>query len=335
MRNNGFFQKTHGARRRWFWIFGGILLIAILGFLAFVPLTTKDKKRTNGPPKTKEEAIELVQRDTDEDGLKDWEEKIYGTNPEKADTDKDGTSDEEEIKVSRNPIRPGPDDKLSIPLPPPEDNNKTQALANEFIGRSLTQVIAEGIAGGQPLTELSDNPALQSYLDNLGGEHLLDKVIPPDRREFRLTQDNSPQAVKTYFNTIAEIHAKHLTGLDSDLQVLHLAATGNNVKILRRLDANIAALENIIAEIKRTPVPSEWLWFAEKNSWNLSKALTAIKILKKSEEDPVSSLLVLNDRVQLIEESRNLYLEAGTKLKSRGIAFGRDETASFLLQPWQ
>lgn len=336
MRNRGVLTKTHGSRQRLFWFFGGTLLVIVLiiiGFFAFVPLATKEK-RIAGAPKTKEEALERIQRDTDNDGLKDWEEKIYGTNPEKADTDKDGTPDGEEIKASRNPLRAGPDDQLSVALPPPEDKNKTQALANEFIGRSLTQVIAESIVGGEQLSDFSDlseNPGLQSYVEKLGQERLLNKVIPPETSEFAVSNDNSPQAVKNYFNAIVQIHLKYFSVIDSDVSILYLAATSNNPKAFRRLDANIRAIEKAIGESRKTPVPPVWLGFAKDYVWYLSKTLAAVKILRNSESDPVSSLLILQDRIQLIDDFRALYADAKTKLDSSGITFSKDDSASLLL----
>lgn len=44
------------------------------------------------------DAQEEANRDTDGDGLKDWEEILFGTDPTKLDTDGDGTSDYDEVK---------------------------------------------------------------------------------------------------------------------------------------------------------------------------------------------------------------------------------------------
>ena len=182
MRNRGFFWKTLSPIKRLVLLFG-LAALAILALLSFFPLGDGKKTAKLNSPKTKEKIIQNLNKDSDSDGLKDWEEKIYGTGLENADTDGDGTPDGAEIKTSRNPLRPGPDDALSIPLPPPEDGNKTQALANELIGRSLTQVIAEGLSG-QPLTELTaDTARLQSDTEKLGQERILDGVIPPQNNE--------------------------------------------------------------------------------------------------------------------------------------------------------
>ena len=53
-----------------------------------------------------------TQLDTDHDNLKDWEEHIWQTDPNKPDTDGDGTNDGAEVEQKRDPTKAGPNDKL-------------------------------------------------------------------------------------------------------------------------------------------------------------------------------------------------------------------------------
>lgn len=59
-----------------------------------------------------EKTSEKIYTDSDNDGLKDWEEDLWKTNINKADTDEDGTNDFEEIREGRDPLKNGPNDKL-------------------------------------------------------------------------------------------------------------------------------------------------------------------------------------------------------------------------------
>jgi len=57
-------------------------------------------------------------KDSDNDGLKDWEEALWKTDPQNPDTDGDGTPDGKEVAEGRNPAIPGPDDYLPSVIPP-------------------------------------------------------------------------------------------------------------------------------------------------------------------------------------------------------------------------
>ena len=81
--------------------------------------------------------------DTDQDGLKDWEEALWKTDAKNTDSDKDGLSDGDEVKTGRNPAKAGPDDKLdpkntdSAGNAVPENLSETDKVAREFFARYL------------------------------------------------------------------------------------------------------------------------------------------------------------------------------------------------------
>lgn len=328
MRNGRFFWQTLGLGKRLFLVFG---IFIVGGFLVITFVPFKKKTGTAVSPKTKEEALARLTRDTDGDGLKDWEEKIYGTNPEKTDTDGDGTPDGEEIKTSRNPLRPGPDDALALPAPFPDTANKTNAIANELIGKSLTQIIAKSIAGDPLSPELKNPESLKNYVEKLGTTNLLSSVIPPETRDFKISKDNSPIAVKKYFNTVTEILARNFSDVESDIIILFRAAEQNDITELRLLDKNIAALEQAVKEMKETPTPSQWTAFAKQETLYLTQTLAAVKILRSAEEDPASAMFIFKERLAIIDNADALYRETAVSLTKAGITFTAQDPASYLL----
>jgi hypothetical protein len=81
----------------------------------------------------KETTIESQTKDTDNDGLKDWEEKLYKTDPLNPDTDNDGYLDGEEINSGHNPLVKGPNDKqVFYPLPVGDKYNITNKIFADF-----------------------------------------------------------------------------------------------------------------------------------------------------------------------------------------------------------
>ncbi len=107
--------------------------------------------------------------DPDNDGLKNWEEEVYKTDPRDPDTDKDGYTDGEEVLSGYNPLVKAPNDALedtdtSIPRPVP--SNLTDRLS---------QIISEKIKSGE-IKPISDpNTASDSAL--LNNEDILNEAL--------------------------------------------------------------------------------------------------------------------------------------------------------------
>lgn len=55
----------------------------------------------------------VKETDRDKDGLFDWEETLWHTDPQKTDSDGDGTKDSDEVTQNRDPAKAGPNDELS------------------------------------------------------------------------------------------------------------------------------------------------------------------------------------------------------------------------------
>ncbi|NBD74245.1 hypothetical protein GVX82_04380, partial [Patescibacteria group bacterium] len=86
---------------------------------------------------------QFAERDTDGDGLQDWEEGIWKTDRRNPDTDGDGTPDNEEILADRDPLVPGPNDMLAetaattTASSTPVAGDLTQELSRNFFGPYL------------------------------------------------------------------------------------------------------------------------------------------------------------------------------------------------------
>ncbi len=84
-----------------------IVIIGILVFTILIILFLSRAKDTNaanftvGELTTKSTSKDLVERDSDSDGVLDWEESLWGLNPNKADTDGNGVDDAAEISAKK------------------------------------------------------------------------------------------------------------------------------------------------------------------------------------------------------------------------------------------
>jgi hypothetical protein len=89
--------------------------------------------------------VQMLQKDSDEDGLFDWEETLWGTNPNDSDSDDDGVSDGEERRGGRDPLVAGVGDVVvfastsratsSAPI------STTEAVSRDLFGMYVNEFV--------------------------------------------------------------------------------------------------------------------------------------------------------------------------------------------------
>lgn len=79
-------------------------------------------------------ALDVNTQDSDKDGLADWEEVLWKTDPKNHDTDGDGMSDGDEVKANRDPSVKGAGNLSAANTPPATaDDNATTKLASDIL----------------------------------------------------------------------------------------------------------------------------------------------------------------------------------------------------------
>ena len=89
-----------------------VIIVGVYGFQIWQKNIRAEKQKQE-LAKIEEYAKSNINTDTDNDGLMDWEESKFGTDPRNPDTDKDGTLDGIEVAEGRNPLVPGPNDYIN------------------------------------------------------------------------------------------------------------------------------------------------------------------------------------------------------------------------------
>lgn len=251
-----------------------LILAAVGGGTAFaLRFARKETLKSNmRAPEGNAEVTALLTKDTDSDGLKDWEEELWGTDKANFDTDGDGTGDSEEIRNRRNPVVKGPNDPLdeaSIETKTTLNKNsgpetETDRLAREFFntyvelkkeGVELTPENIEAIS--QKLFESAPELTSKTYTQS-------DIVISPD---------TSTEAIRTYGNTIGLIIGSAAATQENEIEVLDRAARDQDPGAVASFDPIIAGYAKLLAELQAVPVPHG----AEKGHLMMLESLDGIK----------------------------------------------------------
>jgi Bacterial TSP3 repeat len=180
---------------------------------------------------------QFVDIDTDGDGLPDWEEQIWSTNPNKTDTDGDGISDFDYVQSKKQGINA-------------QDQNETTLLSAELM-KTLFALMAKGATTEEAFANLGD-AASQS-------------IIKPDIKDtYSATSfsvsGTSTKEVKAYYSSFQNAYKIFTKSTAPDeFEVLAVAISSENPDQLKDLDGAIkkyTAFEKMLASIK---VPSDVL----------------------------------------------------------------------------
>ncbi len=110
-------------------ILGIVLLLVMITLIGSI-----SNKKTTFNSRAKQGKVlvvgETIERDTDGDGLKDWEEALWGLDPKKPDTDGDGIIDSDEIRKIQEFLGAGNENN---PDNPANDKTKTGSLTRDVL----------------------------------------------------------------------------------------------------------------------------------------------------------------------------------------------------------
>lgn len=306
----------------------GILIL--IGGLLYLRSGRSEITVSKVTPAQAKKAVEVLSRDQDEDGLKDWEEELWKTDALKADSDGDGTSDGEEVKEGRDPTKPAPDDKLDREtiekktVPGGGDWSETDRLSREFFAKYLS--IKQS---GAPFTAAEEEKLLADFIARYP-EQKPRKIYTES--DITVSEKNDDEALKAYGNAIGTVIQKHKENEAGENElIIFERALGNEDPIdLANLDGRVKRYESLFAGFKSIPAPKS----AVPSHIDL---LNAIESLKESVagmagafSDSVRALSSATAYPAAVEKLTKAFDDIKNLLVQRKIVFGKDEPGRIL-----
>lgn len=266
--------------------------------------------------------VAALSRDTDADGLKDWEEAIFRTDSQNADTDGDTTPDGEEVKSSRDPLIPGPDDAVATSTTafvdwedaPPGSINMTgrlaQALGQQFIAQRLIS------------PEQSLDPKKIAAHIAAGTKEYTPSIPPLTAKDIIITKNESAAAITAWARQFdATLHDAFGTHDRAEIFIMLEAVNKDDYAALAAIDPYITAYDHAILGIKKIPVPAP---FAGDHLQFLSLLMQfrdIAGILRAAEEDPVAASATIKSYFELADQMTALNQVIRKKFAQREIHF--------------
>jgi hypothetical protein len=189
--------------------------------------------------------IDITNRDTDNDGLADWEERLHGANPENPDTDGDGANDGDEIRSGRDPLKAGPDDLLPVIADPNFATSSTDVLGlkKEFFAKYLA-------AQAQDIRETT-------FRDLIKGFDAKKYATDYQIIDLNISSDNSIEAMRAYGNAFGVFIQQYTKRTHRTEEViLEDALPTKNSKTLLELQLPAVTYRNFSRDLLVLRVPS-------------------------------------------------------------------------------
>lgn len=215
--------------------------------------------------------------DSDQDGLTDEEEKIYGTDPRDRDTDSDGYTDGAEVRSGYDPKKPAPGDRI-IQI--------SQGEKTESEGENLTQKMAEKLvkmteeSEGEEESELTVEDIeflVEDSLNSSGTDDFLTSLPEIKKEDLKIKKQNySHLSDEEAFKRKREDFADYITAVfyifssnspkpltsSEDFASISAEISQDIVKALETKDTSILktltdSSDRVLEQLKEVTVPEE------------------------------------------------------------------------------
>jgi hypothetical protein len=308
----------------------GVALFFVVILFVIVFLIPKEKKYGNSISEIvgRDYIEKVAERDSDGDGLSDWEESLWGTDINNPDTDGDGTIDGEEVNLGRDPNLKGPDDLL-----PKSTLSSRGKIINENETLTHTERFGRELFSGY--TELLNNDRYKNNKVDLLYNLLNQNVANVKSAELYTLSDiktfpeeNNKLAIRNYGNSV-------IANLQSDvaineivaiIELLETRSSQSKENLQKMIDSNKRILEKNLS--LPAPKGAENIHLDLLNSHN-EVVESMIKISKIS-EDPLLAVIGIGEYSQATSNFDKILIDFKNYFFSRGIIFNKSKE-SFVL----
>lgn len=288
--NKAFFiPRSRKAR-----VFLAILALFLVGgVLMFLP-----ERETAEPPALtllqSDNRFEQFNRDDDNDGLKNWEETIFKTDPNNPDTDGDGIRDGKEAF------------NLNLPAQEPPPRDKTESNSN--LTRELTELF-----GKNYIAPMALNPRIANQINtDQAAEEIVQDIFAKYSAQIETFNASDITAVEKgdvaqYRRDLASSVLKPFQNLPGmEVVIVAEAVKTEDYSNLAVLDPYIAAYNAVIQNLQTIPVPQQFKEFHIAFLNLAARQKKNVEHLRDIDKDIVGGLIAMNDYVLVRQEILNL-----------------------------
>ncbi len=263
----------------------------------------------------------ITSRDTDEDGLHDWEEQLYGSDPRKRDSDGDSTIDGEEVQTGRNPIIANTAKEGETPTDLTEYSRLLFASSTELSEQKKAFL-------AQYLTQAGKDIRETTYRDLLSKFDAKDFTPTPKQLTgMNIVSDNTDDGFRNFINEFGKVVLKHKTPYAprNEITVINEYMQSKKPQLLEELQLCVIEYNNLVKDLLALPVPSGNAKTLQTIILGYEGMALGIEGLQKIETNPVDAAGGYEGYTMYRVEVVNGYVALVNEVAKRNMIFTREE----------
>jgi len=264
------------------------------------------------------ELAKIVIKDSDSDGLRDWEEALWKTDPQNEDSDGDGTIDGEEVREGRDPVKPGPNDKI-------EPANKYKQAdekegSNTVTGALINQILTYTSAQQSGNLNIKTKEELDVFLaEEIKKNTSINTPSKYSINDLTIVNINSTEKFIEYKERMESILKKYSDlYTETELDIVATAVENNDETILNKLDPYINTYKKLINDLLLIDVPSDIAQLHLEIANVYEKLINSVINMRKGAEDPIRNLIGIAEyresAIKITDALIKLFDEVNNKL---------------------
>lgn len=303
-----------------------IIIAIVLVFFGvfFIVLEYRNNKVNYVSAEENETTQELVQRinliDSDEDGLKDWEEILWKTDPNNPDSDGDGMNDNDEVLNQRDPLVKGEGSLNNITT-----TQKNNSLENTQTTLTQTDILAREIFTGY--VALKQNGTLGTEEQEIFIKKITSSNLEIEQdinyltlNDIKIVYDSSKETLQKYADELKTVFSKNPT-LRDDNVILKESLDNEDPEILEEIKSNTVFYKSFIDSLIQLEVPNEIKNY-HLNLINLFEQMIGdTKQMVLVFEDPILGLAGAKNYSNTTNKVIDVSVELGKYFKKKNINF--------------
>lgn len=322
----------------------GVAVLVFVVWQVFFVKKTGDNLAVVSQKNTEKQAqLEKLNTDDDNDGLKNWEELLWKTDPNNPDTDGDGTKDNDEILTKRDPRKAGPDDEIlklpttaadaSLAIASSTEPNLTAELAQNFTNSYFIRKIASASNDNAPIDKNTlQNQIFTNIASTIVNKDAIDRTPRYMEKDFKITRETSANSARVYINALGTLFHNASFPEKNEMEIISEITSNQDQNIenqslegLQDLPLYTEAYQKLAEDMKTIPIPENFLEVHIRmadNFWRLGEYLEK---LSGFETDPVKGVMAIAGYSQESAQARELLKVIISEIKAQNMTFSTQE----------